>query len=74
MRPKLNIRKSVNFTQELYDKIIDAAKQLNVSFGAIIRGCVQNDLDKLIAREKAKTKRRTQEKITTDKHRLTLTR
>ena len=59
MRPKLNIRKSVNFDQSLYDKITDAAKQLNVSFGAIIRGCVENDLQKLIDRETKRTKRRT---------------
>lgn len=59
MRPKLDVQKSVNFTQELYDKIDNAAKQLNVSFGAVVRGCVQSDLEKLIAREKARTKRLT---------------
>lgn len=58
MREKLDIRKMVNFNQELSDKITDAAKQLNVSFGAIVRECCENDLPKLIDRENKRTKRR----------------
>ena len=59
MRRKLDIGHTVSFDQELYDKIRDTAKRFNVSFGAIVRECCENDLPKLIDRENKRTKRRT---------------
>lgn len=59
MRRKLDIGRSVNFDKELHDKIKDAAKRFNVSFGTIVRECCENDLPKLIDRENKRTKRRT---------------
>lgn len=59
MKDKYNYQRSIAFTEKMKDKIQDAAETLNVSFSDIVRGCVENDLDKLIDREIKRTKRRT---------------
>ena len=59
MKDKYNYQRSIAFTEKMKDKIQDAAETLNVSFSDIVRGCVENDLDKLIDRENKRTKRRT---------------
>lgn len=59
MRQRLTAAKSVNFTDEMADKIQTAADTLNVSFQDIVRECVDIELPKLIDRERKRTKRRT---------------
>ncbi|MEH0007943.1 MAG: hypothetical protein V6Z82_04395 [Flavobacteriales bacterium] len=71
MRQRLTTAKSVNFTDEMADKIQTAADQLNVSFQDIIRECVEIELPKLIDRENKRTKRRqkiNESRTNTDKH------
>jgi hypothetical protein len=57
MKHRLTIGKSVNFTEELADKIQNAADTLNVSFQDVVRECVEIELPKLIDRERKRTKR-----------------
>ena len=52
MRERFDQQKSVKFTRTMYGKIEKAANQFGVSFGEIIRECVDKELDKLIDREK----------------------
>lgn len=59
MRRRLTTAKSVNFTDEMADKIQTVADTLNVSFQDIVRECVDVELPKLIDRERKRTERRT---------------
>lgn len=52
MRERFKKQKSVKMTTEMHDKIDKAANDLDVSFGDIVRGCIERELDKLIDREK----------------------
>lgn len=54
MREKLEIPKQISFTQKMANKIQNAADLFNVSFPEIVRECVEQELDKLIDREKSR--------------------
>ena len=56
LREKHTKQRSVSFTEEMHDKIEATAKRFNVSFGSIVRACVENDLNKLIDRESKRRK------------------
>lgn len=64
MRERFKKQKSVKMTNEMHDKIANAAKNLEVSFGDIVRGCVERELDKLIDREKRRRRQRRKEQGT----------
>ena len=53
---KLTKQRSISFTDEMHEKIEAASKRFDVSFGSIVRACVENDLNKLIDRESKRRK------------------
>ena len=57
LREKYTIQKCVSFTEKTADKIQAVADRFNVSFAEVVRECVNNDLDKLIERERKRTTR-----------------
>ena len=53
---KLTKQRSISFTDEMHEKIEATARRFDVSFGSIVRACVDNDLNKLIDRESKRRK------------------
>ena len=59
MKARYTAQKTATFTPETVRRIEQAAEQLNMSVVQVIRECVENDLPKLLNREKARRRRRT---------------
>ena len=59
LREKYTVQKCVSSTEKTADKIQSIADPFNASFAAVVRECVDNDLDRLIERERKRTKRQT---------------
>ena len=58
MKARYTAQKTATFTPETARRIEQAAEQLNMSVVQVIRECVENDLPKLLDREKARRRRR----------------
>lgn len=56
MRERLTHQRCISFTEKTAQKIEEIATRLGVNFGDIVRECVENDLPKLIARERGRRK------------------
>lgn len=52
IKPKLDVSKTILFTEEMADKIQHEADRLKVRFSAVVRDCVENDLPKFRERHK----------------------
>ena len=58
MRERLNVQKSISFTENMAEKIMKESKRLDVSFADIVRECVEIELPKLKDRFRKQIKKR----------------
>ena len=58
MRERLNVQKSISFTENMAEKIQEESKRLDVSFADIVRECVEIELPKLKDRFRKQIKKR----------------
>lgn len=61
-----HVRKSIYLPETLYKQIHAEAKRHDVSFAAVVRDMLENDLQRFKARHKARTKRGTKTGTTTN--------
>ena len=58
MRERLNVQKSISFTENMVEKIVEESQRLDVSFTEIVRECVEVELPKLKDRFRKQIKKR----------------
>ena len=68
MKDYLDTPKTILFTDKMVYEIQKEADRLNVSFSAVVRDCIQNDLPKFKQRHRIRKKRGTDSGTDRDKH------